>query len=63
MSRNFSKFKQREWATKFSETLKLPLKNLKQGINYTVNATGAGTDEQTRTRLKKIAIVVFENSL
>ena len=48
-------------ATKLSETKQM-LIMFKEGINDTANTKGS-TDGQTWRRLKRIAIVVFENML
>lgn len=49
-------------ATKLTKTWKLSLETSKEGMNNTANVKGS-TDGQTWRRLKRIAIVMFENLL
>ena len=64
VSQNASEFKkwERTAATKLSDTLKEPLKTLKEGLNNTANLK-EGAGGLIWRRLKWIAIVVFENML
>ena len=64
VSQNALEFKKREHtaATKLSDTLKEPLKTLKESLNNPANLK-EGAGELIWRRLRWIAIVVFENML
>lgn len=64
VSQNALEFKKWEHtaATKLSDTLKEPLKTLKEGLNNTANLK-EGASGLIWRRLKWIPIVVFENML